>query len=364
MSAKDFGFWLRDFWNDFKRERSGLVGLAILILSVLVVAFEPLLLPWGEVNTKWRSIDYWQDNSASAPPAWTNAFRREKLAVTTRLLAGKPEELELDGGEKTVRYDFSYKFNADKPPLDVIVHGLATGDVPVAVTMERPDGQVLELAQRFEQGLQDSDLRISLDNEGRESAFGFVSQFESEDALASITPDAIRSTDIIFNEGRAGMATEFKALKGEYKLSVTAMLLDPAQFKYEKPYVAVSGAVSGVLGTDNMKRDIFSGLVAGLKWALLIGLLTSIVTVMAGVLLGVTAAYMGGATDWLLSRLYELIFLMPVLPFLIVVSAIFKPTIWTLILIICLFFWAGPFKPVYSMALQIKEETFVEASRA
>ena len=142
MSAKDFGFWLRDFWNDFKRERSGLVGLAILILSVLVVAFEPLLLPWGEVNTKWRSIDYWQDNSASAPPAWTNAFRREKLAVTTRLLAGKPEELELDGGVKTVRYDFSYKFSADKPPLDIIVHGLATGDVQIL-----DDRQLLDLVE-------------------------------------------------------------------------------------------------------------------------------------------------------------------------------------------------------------------------
>ena len=364
MSAKDFGFWLRDFWNDFKRERSGLVGLAILILSVLVVAFEPLLLPWGEVNTKWRSIDYWQDNSASAPPAWTNAFRREKLAVTTRLLAGKPEELELDGGEKTVRYDFSYKFNADKPPLDVIVHGLATGDVPVAVTMERPDGQVLELAQRFEQGLQDSDLRISLDNEGRESAFGFVRQFESEEALASITPDSIRSTDIIFNEGRAGMVTEFKALKGEYKLSVTALLRSPAQFKYEKPYVAVSGAVSGVLGTDNMKRDIFSGLVAGLKWALLIGLLTSIVSVLIGVFYGIISAYYGGVVDTVMQFVFQLFNGIPVLPVLIVVSAIFKPSIWFIISVMVIFFWVGPVMTVRSMALQIKEETYIEAAKA
>ena len=55
---------------------------------------------------------------------------------------------------------------------------------------------------------------------------------------------------------------------------------------------------------------------------------------------------------------------MPVLPFLIVVSAIYKPSIYTLISIICLLFWTGPYKPVYSMALQIKEETFVEAARA
>jgi len=364
MSAKDFGFWLRDFWRDFRREKNGLVGLAILVLAVFVVAFEPILLPWGDVNKKWRDIDYWQDNSASAPPAWTNAFRAEKLAVTTRLQPGKPEELELDGGVKTIRYDFKYNFTADKPPLDVIVHGIGTGDVPVSVTMERPDGQVIELAQRFEQGLAESDIRMSLDAEGRESAFGFIKQFESEEALASITPGSIRSTDIIFSEGRAGMAAGFKPLKGEYKLSVTAMLLDPAQFKYEKPYAAVSGAVSGILGTDNMKRDIFSGLVAGLKWALLIGLLTSIVSVLIGVFYGIISAYYGGVVDTVMQFIFQLFNGIPVLPVLIVVSAIFKPSIWFIISVMVIFFWTGPVMTVRSMALQIKEETYIEAAKA
>jgi peptide/nickel transport system permease protein len=106
------------------------------------------------------------------------------------------------------------------------------------------------------------------------------------------------------------------------------------------------------------------GVIVGIRWALIIGILTSVITVLVGVVFGVTAAYFGGAVDWLLSRLYELIYLMPVLPFLIVIAAIFKPSIWTLIIIICLFFWSGVYKPVYSMALQIKEETYVEASRA
>jgi peptide/nickel transport system permease protein len=125
----------------------------------------------------------------------------------------------------------------------------------------------------------------------------------------------------------------------------------------------VSGDVSGLLGTDVFKRDIFTGLVVGVRWALIIGILTSIVTVVAGILLAVIAAFMGGVIDWSLSRLYELIYLLPVLPFLIVVSAIFKPSIWTLVAIICLFFWVGPFKPAYSMALQIREETYIEASK-
>jgi len=112
------------------------------------------------------------------------------------------------------------------------------------------------------------------------------------------------------------------------------------------------------------KRDIFTGVVVGIKWALVIGFLTSIITVIAGVVFGVVAAYFGGAWDWALTRLYEFVYLLPVLPFLIVLSAIYKPSIYTFIVIVCLLFWTGPYKPVYSIALQIKEETFVEASKA
>jgi peptide/nickel transport system permease protein len=147
-----------------------------------------------------------------------------------------------------------------------------------------------------------------------------------------------------------------------YRLTVTALMLDPASV-FAPPTVFVSGHVSGILGTDLSRRDIFTGLVIGIRWALIIGILTSIITVAVGVILGVAAAWFGGALDWLLSRLYELVYLMPVLPFLIVISAIFKPSIWTLIVIICLFFWTGPFKPVYGMALQIRTETYIEASR-
>jgi len=148
-----------------------------------------------------------------------------------------------------------------------------------------------------------------------------------------------------------------------YTITVTALLLND-QSTFQAPSVVVSGHVSGLLGTDLSKRDVFTGIVVGIRWALIIGILTSVLTVFVGVVLGVCAAYFGGAVDWLLNRLYEFVYLLPVLPFLIVISAIFKPTIWTLIAIICLFFWTGPYKPVYSMALQIREETYVEASRA
>ena len=142
------------------------------------------------------------------------------------------------------------------------------------------------------------------------------------------------------------------------------MILDPENFKIEDPYVVVTGSVSGILGTDDSKRDLFSGLIAGLKWALLIGFLTSAISVLIGVMYGIISAYFGGKVDSLMQFFYQIVNSMPVLPVLIVISAIFKPSIFMLIGVMVFFFWTGSVMTVRSMALQIKEETYIEAAKA
>jgi peptide/nickel transport system permease protein len=65
-----------------------------------------------------------------------------------------------------------------------------------------------------------------------------------------------------------------------------------------------------------------------------------------------------------MQRIFEIFISVPMLPVLIVMSAVFKPNIWMIIAIMCIFYWVGPVKTVRSMGLQIKEETYIEASRA
>ena len=132
----------------------------------------------------------------------------------------------------------------------------------------------------------------------------------------------------------------------------------------ERMELVVVGRVSGLLGTDSMKRDIYSGVVAGMKWALLIGLLTSVISVLVGVLYGIIAAYFGGPGGFGPDAVFDFFISMPVLPILIVFSAIYQaehldhhPGPDPLLL-------GRPVKTVRSMALQIKEETFIEAAKA
>ena len=365
MNLKDTRRALLEFWNEFRKDTSGLIGLGILALFVLVVIFEPVILPWKDVNRKWRNIDYWIDNSPAAPPAWTNLFAAEKKAVTTQLRAPGKAESDMDGGVgKILTLTFPYRFTADKAPLDLIFRATITGDVPMTFSVQRPDGTGIELVSHFEPGLANQGIRVTLNNEANATTFAFVKDYVSEADLSSLNSGSLEPVTLIFAKGEPTMASKPMALKGDYKLIVKAMLIDPATAVIADPHFVVSGAVSGVLGTDDMKRDIFSGLVAGIKWALLIGLMTSAISVFVGVLYGITSAYYGGVVDSAMQFIYQIVNSMPLLPVLIVVSAIFKPSIWFIVLVMVLFFWTGSFMTVRSMALQIKEETYVEAARA
>lgn len=364
MNIRDATYRLREFWSEFRKETWGLVGLAILVLGLLVVIFEPMVLPFPEVNTKWRNIDYWQDNSPNAPPVWTNWFKKDKSPVTLVVRDPKVEETELDGGVKLMRYVFPYTFSASAAPLDIIFHASLSGDVPVSILIERPDGLTIEVAQRFEQGLTGQDLRISADSDGKPSALAFLKEHETPEEMASVTTDSFRTAHVLFNAAQSGIARTYVPLKGEYRLIAQAMVLDPGNFEVKDPRFTIVGSVSGILGTDDMKRDLFSGLLAGLKWALLIGLLTSAVSVLIGVMYGIIAAYFGGIVDTIMMFVYQIVNSMPVLPVLIVISAIFKPNIGFLITVMVVFFWTGSVMTVRSMALQIKEETYIEAAKA
>jgi peptide/nickel transport system permease protein len=364
MNIKDLGFWFRDFWTEFKREGSGLVGLALLILFLLVTIFENTLLPFKEANTRWRDITYWQDNPVNAAPVWTNFFTAKKAARTINLNKSVRETITDAEGTLFVQDSFTYRFTADKAPLDIIVHSTIKGSVPLTVLVERPDGTTIDLSRRYVENEDLTEIRFSLNNDSKNSLFAFLKEHETSENLARVSAGSIRSTDILFNNAREGMAASFEPLKGEYRFIVKAQVLNQELFAMEDTRLVVTGSVSGILGTDNMKRDIFSGLVAGLKWALFIGLFTSAVSVLIGVFYGIISAYFGGIVDTIMQFIYQIFVSIPLLPVLIVVSAVFKPSIWFLIAVMVIFFWPGSVMTVRSMAFQIKEETYIEAAKA
>jgi peptide/nickel transport system permease protein len=336
--------WGREFWAEYRQDKAGLVGVGLLVLFLFLLAFEPLVVPFPEGSKRWHDITYWADNPPSAAPAWTNWFRAKKSAVQTVIREAETSTEESDGA-RLVRRRFAYEYAYDVPPVT------------------RPDGIELELfSEQFAAGDREP-VRISVDRASQNAAYAFLKQYESEETAGLIDIKQLDPTSVIFAEAGAGMNADPKPLHGRYVFTLTTLLLSEDRAA-DDPRLVISGRVSGLLGTDNSKRDLWTGIVAGVKWALMIGLLTAFVSVSVGVIAGIASAYYRGWIEVVIQRVFEIIVNLPLLPVLIILAAVFKLNIWYFMGIMCIYFWTGPVKTVYSMALQIKEETYIEASRA
>ncbi|WP_427194502.1 ABC transporter permease [Treponema denticola] len=351
----------KEFWNDFKKEKIGIVAIVLLGLLVILIILEPVVLPFKGTNDNWHNISYWEDNPASAPPVWSELFSTKKSARTVRFTEPEITEEESEHFGQAKVYSFKYNYNYDKNPNNIIFRAELTGDVIMSMDVIRPDGKRIELGVFQKGNLKDYHSRFTVLTDAKSTMQQFTAAYG-----ASATSGNANPVQLLFSEVSKTMYRDKKPLKGEYvfKFVIPKDVASNSANKIENPRVIIPGAVSGLLGTDLNKRDLFSGVMAGLKWALLIGLVASIISVLVGVMYGIISAYFGGRVDTVMMFIFEIVVSVPIIPILIVSAAVFKPSIWMIILALIIFGWTGSVKTVRSMALQIKEETYIEAAKA
>lgn len=102
-----------DFFNEFKKDKTGVIGLSILVIAILISLLEPFILTYKEAPKRWRDINYWQDNPTSAPPVWINFFQKEKASVTSYIEEVSFETNYIDG-RLNYKILFEYNYNYDK----------------------------------------------------------------------------------------------------------------------------------------------------------------------------------------------------------------------------------------------------------
>jgi peptide/nickel transport system permease protein len=118
------------------------------------------------------------------------------------------------------------------------------------------------------------------------------------------------------------------------------------------------------LGTDFMGRDILSQLLAGARVAFMVGVSAAFMSVVLGTAFGMTAGYMGGASDTLLMRAADMIMVMPTLLVVLMLAALFgQLNIWTIVLMIALFRWPGVSRVIRAQTLSLKHRPFIDAAR-
>ena len=119
-----------------------------------------------------------------------------------------------------------------------------------------------------------------------------------------------------------------------------------------------------ILGTDDTGRDLLARLFYGFRISVLFALIVSTVCAVVGVLVGAIQGYFAGWTDIVMERFNEMWSSMPTLYMLIILSSMFAPSFWLLVLLLSVFGWLGIAAYVRAEFLKNRTLDYVRAARA
>lgn len=116
-------------------------------------------------------------------------------------------------------------------------------------------------------------------------------------------------------------------------------------------------------GTDDVGRDVLSGVLHGARVSLLVGLLSALGAVVIGVAVGVLAGYWRGRVDEVLMRVTEWVLVVPQFLIVLVVAAIFGADLGLVVAVLAAVSWPTTARLTRAQFLTLAEREFVTAAR-
>ncbi|MEM2703422.1 MAG: ABC transporter permease, partial [Candidatus Bathyarchaeia archaeon] len=117
------------------------------------------------------------------------------------------------------------------------------------------------------------------------------------------------------------------------------------------------------LGTDHYGRDVLALLLASLKNSLLIGAISGGIATLIGIIISMTAGYIGGKVDDILSGVTNTMLVIPSLPILIAVAAYTRLNLILMCIVLAIFSWPASARTIRAQILSLKERPYIELAK-
>lgn len=119
-----------------------------------------------------------------------------------------------------------------------------------------------------------------------------------------------------------------------------------------------------LLGRDDAGKDVFSQLVYGARVSLIVGFTASFFSMFIGTTVGLISGYYGGKIGGFLMRIVDFLMVIPDLPLMLVIIAVWGRGLINIIVVISLLGWTYTARLVRSQVLSLKERQFVLRAKA
>lgn len=151
-------------------------------------------------------------------------------------------------------------------------------------------------------------------------------------------------------------------------ITVTVLIVPPS-LPYDEAQIDAAAfnappSIEHILGTDTTGRDVLSRLLYGGRVSLFVGVVSTLISVVIGIPLGLLAAFYRGWFETLVMRATDIFMTIPSTILILFLVSMFGPSIVTVTVVIGVLGWTKFARQIYGTVLSVREKDYVEGGKA